>query len=152
MPKCTCGKCQKCRNRKATRKWYRNNKEKARVIARRYYAKNPEKMTALTKKWQAKNPEKVIAYRRKLRADAFEHYSTTRPPSCACCGLATREFLSIDHINNDGNKHRAVIGRQPIYRWLKAHSYPKGFQVLCYNCNMAKAFFKVCPHQINDNA
>jgi len=30
--------------------------------------------------------------------------------------------------------------------WLRKYNYPKGFQVLCHNCNMAKRF-GVCPHK-----
>jgi hypothetical protein len=66
---------------------------------------------------------------------------------CVCCGETRKEYLSIDHINGDGNKHRKEMGfsGHQFYRWLKKNNYPKGFQVLCFNCNMGKRNFSVCP-------
>ena len=71
-------------------------------------------------------------------------------------GIDDWRFLSIDHINNDGATHRKDNRfRGPnIYSWLKAHNYPKDrFQVLCYNCNLAKAHCGgICPHKIIPNS
>jgi hypothetical protein len=87
-------------------------------------------------------------YRLKLRMDALEYYSKGKP-KCNCCGESTLQFLCIDHINNDGNKHRRDIGYtggDSVIKWLRKNDYPEGFQVLCYNCNMAKSFYAACPH------
>jgi hypothetical protein len=65
---------------------------------------------------------------------------------CACCGEATKEFLTIDHINNDGADHRREVGRK-ICAWLIRNNFPPGFQVLCANCNHAKAYYGQCPHR-----
>ncbi len=71
------------------------------------------------------------------------------PPKCACCGENIMEFLSVDHINGGGNKHREEIGvGKSIYPWLIRNNFPKGFQILCYNCNMAKGFCGKCPHKL----
>jgi hypothetical protein len=69
-------------------------------------------------------------------------------PRCACCGEQHIEFLTIDHINGGGHRHRAKIGRNSaaILRWLQRQGYPEGFAVLCYNCNCAKAYHGRCPH------
>jgi hypothetical protein len=73
----------------------------------------------------------------------LDHYGHV----CACCGEATEGFLTIDHIENDGSVHRAVI-RQSLYPWLLKHNFPDGFQTLCYNCNCGKARNGgVCPHK-----
>lgn len=67
---------------------------------------------------------------------------------CVCCGADRLEFLSVDHINNDGSNHRKEIGgAKAIYRWLKKNNYPEGFQVLCMNCNCAKSWYGICPHE-----
>ncbi len=29
-----------------------------------------------------------------------------------------------------------------MYTWLKAHDYPDGFQVLCFNCNQIKEMIR----------
>lgn len=69
---------------------------------------------------------------------------------CTCCGEATLEFLTIDHINNDGAEDRRQNGKKSggkLYRWLIKNGFPKeNYQVLCYNCNCAKGFFGYCPH------
>jgi hypothetical protein len=79
-----------------------------------------------------------------LKLEAFNAYGGR---VCACCREDSVVFLTIDHINNDGNVHRKEIGGGSlIYRWLKQQNYPEGFQVLCRNCNWAKQF-GVCPHQ-----
>lgn len=67
-------------------------------------------------------------------------------PKCACCGEMNYEFLAIDHINNDGNKHRKQIGGN-INAWIMANNFPDMFQVLCHNCNFAKGVYKICPHK-----
>ena len=74
-------------------------------------------------------------------------------PKCACCGEAQYEFLSLDHIEGSGNKHRKALGyHSKIHQWLKANNYPPGFQVLCHNCNFAKSHYGTCPHKLNISA
>lgn len=72
-------------------------------------------------------------------------------PSCACCSESIVEFLSVDHINNDGAAHRKSIFNEPgarsFYRWLIKHDFPSGFQLLCHNCNRAKYIHGECPHK-----
>ncbi len=68
--------------------------------------------------------------------------------ACACCGETASEFLQIDHINNDGADHRRQVGKgNATYKWLIKNGFPPGFQVLCANCNYAKAHYGYCPHQ-----
>jgi len=59
-------------------------------------------------------------------------------------------FLSIDHINNDGHKHRRennIRTGEQMYRWLAKNNFPPGFQVLCMNCQWGKRNNNgVCPH------
>lgn len=68
---------------------------------------------------------------------------------CSCCGETQFEFLTIEHINRDGAKHRREIGgSKRIYQWLKDNNYPKeGFTVLCFNCNAASFYYGECPHK-----
>jgi hypothetical protein len=69
---------------------------------------------------------------------------------CACCGENNKEFLTIDHINNDGHKMRKIHGTGPkMLSWLKTNHYPDiGLQVLCGSCQLGKARNKgVCPHK-----
>lgn len=69
---------------------------------------------------------------------------------CSCCGENRIEFLSLDHIYNDGGEERRNGGTAggSWYRRLRNQGYPQGrLQVLCLNCNGAKAYYGICPHE-----
>lgn len=111
-----------------------------------------KKLYDINKAWIKKNPERqklnLKRYRDKLRVNALSYYSNN-DIKCNCCGEKEINFMCLDHINNDGNKHRKKIFNKntgSISSWLKSNNYPPGFQVLCHNCNMAKGFYGVCPH------
>ncbi len=121
---------------------------------RREQNKSPEvieRKKKYEKEWRKNNKEKMIEYnkiygkkyRDKNRELVFNHYGK----KCSCCGEKELKFLSIDHINGNGEKHRKEIYRN-INTWLVKNNYPKGFQVLCFNCNWGR--YKnngVCPHK-----
>ena len=80
------------------------------------------------------------------KKDVISHYGG----QCSCCGEERLEFLTIDHINNDGAIHKKEVGGSgdAMYRWIKKNKYPKNrFQILCYNCNYSKGFMGYCPHK-----
>lgn len=103
------------------------------------------------KEWRDAHREELskygFAYRAEVRLQAFCHYGGN-PPRCACCGESTLEFLTIDHIGGGGTAHRRQIGRggTSIAIYLRKRGFPPGYQILCYNCNCAQAFAKICPH------
>jgi hypothetical protein len=72
---------------------------------------------------------------------------------CACCAEETPEFLTLDHIANNGAAHRReLLGRNiagnVFYKKLQSLGFPPcGLQVLCWNCNTAKQFHGGCPHR-----
>lgn len=90
-------------------------------------------------------------YRRQMKIAAMSGYSANGVPECACCGESTIEFLSIDHVNNDGNVERRKLGAGgrglPLYIRIVNAGWPSAYQVLCFNCNLAKGFFGACPHK-----
>jgi hypothetical protein len=87
-------------------------------------------------------------YWRSNRIAVLEHYGGS-PPRCACsgCGESRYEFLSIDHINGGGRKHRQSLGMKTLYQWLIKNGFPDGFRVLCHNCNQSIGLYGYCPHQ-----
>lgn len=152
------GLSRKERQRLSREKWNINNPERRREINRRH-SQSPTKKIWLRdhhaqvldsqRRSYHKNKDKrrvVDAARRaQTRSDVFERYGG----KCACCGEATQEFLTIDHMNNDGGKERRALGKTGgvnFYRWLRLSGYPDGYQVLCFNCNCAKGVFGKCPH------
>lgn len=54
------------------------------------------------------------------------------------CTVDDIDMLTLDHVNNDGNKHKKegrktrLSGRE-LYRWVKNNNYPDNFQTLCWN-------------------
>lgn len=66
---------------------------------------------------------------------------------CACCGESNEKFLTLDHVNNDGYKHRAIVGNA-VFQDVIRRGFPSEFQILCYNCNYGKSHNDgVCPHK-----
>ena len=121
---------------------------------RREYNKRPEVRKRKSEKnriWREENREELNrrnriykkVYDEKAKKKVFDHYGR----KCACCGESVKEFLTIDHINGEGTKHRKKIGRK-MYNWLVQNNLPKGFQTLCFNCNWGKHVNGgVCPHK-----
>jgi len=111
-------------------------REKQKLAVRRSYNKYKIEISA-------KHYEKV----RKIIS-----YYTNNKMCCECCLCDNINFLTVDHINNDGFKHRKIIGGGSIYNWLIKNNFPKGFQILCWNCNMGKAKnHGICPHYYVNN-
>lgn len=92
------------------------------------------------------------AWRDALKAEVVKAYGG----KCACkgCSVTHPDFLTMDHKNNDGAKHRKQMksGRKiksltSFYAWLKKKKFPKDrFQLLCWNCNLSKYQHGSCPH------
>ena len=100
----------------------------------------------MKQEWQEKNRKKQrlagLKHRLKVRFEVIKGYGG----KCVCCGEKEIKFLSIDHIKGDGKKHRKKT-KGHTYSDLLKRNFPKGYQVLCHNCNMAKGFYGKCPHQ-----
>jgi hypothetical protein len=127
------------------------------VIAKQLPYKDPEKQRASARAWYYKYPEKKKAYDKKRwlwlkpqqKRECFEAYGGVK---CACpsgqCFETRMDFLTIDHIDGGGCKHRREQVRGNIYGWLKARNFPSGYRILCYNCNCAMGHNKgICPHE-----
>lgn len=99
------------------------------------------------KHWRSENLERSKEIRKnsfkRTRTLVLSHYGNR----CVCCGEKQNEFLAMDHINNNGNEHRREIKTHAFYSWIKNNNYPNDLQILCHNCNLAKGFYGICPHQ-----
>ena len=136
--------------------WRRTSSGKALMAAaqKRWKAKNPGVANARTKEWRLKNYQRATAKQREIdrryKTAAYEAYGGF---ICACCSETMVQFLSIDHVNNDGGNHRKGVPRRNLYKWLKANNYPPGFQILCMNCNFGKARNGgICPHKTSEGS
>jgi len=70
--------------------------------------------------------------------------------SCTCCGEKIKEFLTLEHLEKDGQAHEKRLGSSwMIWRELKKLDWPKEkYTVLCMNCNWGKRYRSQCPHQL----
>lgn len=132
--------CKRCHNKKSTQNYYRYKKE------------NPEKLRQNANKWRKNNLERAKELAKKSwknrRLKVLRYYSNGIP-KCVCCGEDKYEFLSIDHIDGNGLKLSRELGygRGGLMNWIIRNNYPKGFQILCHNCNFAKGHYGQCPHK-----
>jgi len=144
--------CKEClvlvRRENALNSYYKHHK-KAKERTLRYHKKfvleketNPEAY----RKYRKKRNEYMKKYTWRIKMEVLKKYGGNSP-RCACCGETEIKFLTIDHINNDGAKHRKEI-KGKLYQWLYKNKYmPNRFQVLCANCNYAKQWYGQCPHK-----
>jgi|SRR5579859_2202856 len=111
--------------------------------------KDPKKKRENWLKWYRKNYPELLerkrAYWKAQREFVLRHYSNGKL-ECACCKEKIYEFLSLDHKHGGGTKHRKSLGSKYILSWLIQNGLPKGYRVLCHNCNSAIGFYGKCPH------
>ena len=117
--------------------------EKQRAYSRKYYQEHRQEISRNLKKSQLKNRIRICERARlrglKQKEAVMSHYSGGAP-ICVKCGITDIDVLTIDHINGNGSSHRRAIGIEGnfFYRWLIRNNYPKGYQALCFNCNIKK--------------
>jgi len=70
---------------------------------------------------------------KKIKLETIDAYGG----HCSLCGETHWEFLTIDHVNGGGSRHREIVGSGgTFYRWLKNRGWPKDeYRLLCANCN-----------------
>ncbi len=140
--------CKDC-NAAYMRDWNARNREKVRSQKREDYHKKRQ-----DPEWVESEKKRGREFWYNLKHEVFLAYGGAR---CACCGETEEAFLSIDHIFNDGAKHRLEISKPlkngkgrtgGILAWLKKNHFPAGFQILCMNCNFGKSKNGgICPHK-----
>ena len=132
-------------------------KEYQREYQRKWRENHPERWKATYQKSHKKHSESYKprrnAYLRKYmlqkRIEALHKYGG----KCVCCGEKNSNFLSFDHVGNNGHEQRKVIkSSRTFYYLLCKNSKDENIRILCFNCNMGRQFFggieKICPHKI----
>lgn len=90
--------------------------------------------------WDGSEPNQYKRYRKLV----FEAYGN----KCECCGEAHSEFLAVDHIGGSSKSYSDDPSSKNLTFWLIRNGFPKGFRILCHNCNMAVRWGRTCPHQL----
>jgi len=150
---------------KARRKKYRSS-EKGKAKSKEYRAsknfKAVQKKYSSSEKGKAKSKERYLgekghpALRLKILQHYSKHLSNSDIPCCRCCGLNSHnQFLAIDHAQGrykmDSIPELTNLGYSskktgdPLLRWIIKNNFPKGFQILCHSCNVAKRDDGHCP-------
>jgi len=137
------------------KEWAKANPEKVKASQLREKLRHPGRAAQRMRNWVKANPERHTENQRRQyrgwHTKAFDGYGH----KCVCCGESDTRFLTLDHVDEDGAKHReqlAFAGRRgtgvKLYKWIVSHGWPKTIQVLCYNCNCGR--FRnggICPHK-----
>lgn len=118
------------------RAYYRRHK--AKVIERnRLYRQDPKKRVHI-REW-------FKDYRQMVRKEMIAAYGG----ECSCCGESQQEFLTLEHLNHDGQAHRKKFSGMGYVFDLKRRGWPKdGYTILCANCNQATRLGVPCPHRL----
>ena len=125
-----------------------------------YRKKNREKYNSWCNKYRKKHLKKYArlkrGHRKRQRDWAFEIIANGKPIRCSkheewnCCGDPYElDYLTLDHIDGDGFRHRKEYtkdtglwqGAADIYAWVKKNPEiaRKKLQIVCMNANMMKA-------------
>src|SRR3990167_10349376 len=113
------------------------------------FSKDKRKKFGIGNRCKICDKEKSRADRKRRKLLIVQKYGG----KCMCCGENKFEFLTLDHINNDGYLHRMSISRTSgdhFYKWVVKNNFPNNLQLLCWNCNCAKGFYKICPHKTDE--
>lgn len=126
------------------------NREKVRLYRKRYYRKNKKRMNFRSMQNYWKDQKGIVLRRKGLRERRRIEVFNGLGAKCDCCGELERKFLTVDHVRNDGKKHRLVADPDRVWRDIIASGFDRSkYRLLCYNCNCA--IYRnsgVCPHKV----
>ena len=144
--------CSLCKISKDDRAFYKRRRKRVKnyqYINEYYYGLSPACKKCEINRSRKYNPIRAQRERDKRglrRLEVIDHYSNGKRV-CKCCGVSEIKFLTMDHTNGGGNKHRSTMKWSDLYQWLISNGLPDGFQVLCFNCNMGRSVNGgICPH------
>lgn len=117
---------------------------------REYYQKNKEGRIARAKAWNLANRDIILKRAkerlREFKGIVFNHYGQV----CVCCGEKEEAFLTVDHLEKNGNVHRKQTGAGvAFYKWIVDNNFPSNLRILCMNCNYGERRKLQCPHLTN---
>lgn len=142
--------CRKCGSSEFYGGKQRACKPCAKKRAAKYKKNHPDKVKQMDSEYQMARrrrfPNEAKDRRRALRRQVIAAYGGR----CECCWESGWEFLSVDHKNGGGNKHREALGGSySFYRWLRDSGFPTDeYRLLCMNCNFAIGKSGYCPHEV----
>lgn len=122
------------------RRYRESHRDQILKRSRKYYWGHREEQLKYSRKYHKGHMDQVRERFRNLKLEVLSYYSGG-VPRCAKCGIEDPDVLSIDHIAGGGTRHKKElkeIGHPALYSYLKRNNYPKGYQILCMNCQFKK--------------
>jgi hypothetical protein len=130
---------------KYNKEYRKKNKTALREKKLKYYQNHIEE----ARKYRQEHCQEARKYRQEHLEETSERYKKLRllvinnyGGKCAFCGDTNTNHLCIDHVNDDGAIHRKVVSPGNLCYWLIKNNFPSGFQILCFNHNAEKQFYK----------
>lgn len=148
------------KGRSRQKKYALTDKSKAR--SKKYESTEKGKIKRKKREQSPKYKSTKKETRDRKRLDILLFYSKrlsdSNIPCCNCCGENSHtDFLAVDHIAGkkqmDSESELVQLGYSSskrgstLHKWIKDNNFPDGFQILCHNCNQAKGYYGICPHQ-----
>lgn len=118
--------------------YYRDNVEQILAQKSEYWLNNKSAIRTRTQAWRDRNKDVVAASTKRYRDGIFEAAVAALGGKCVWCGEFEREFLTIDHVDNDGNSERRLGSIGWKRRILDGELDASKYRVLCHNCNLGR--------------
>jgi len=85
---------------------------------------------------------------KQFKEKIFKHYTAgTMECQCERCNVKGIEFLTVDHVNGDGYKHKSKgAWNYMLYKKIIDDGFPDTYKILCWNCNCTKKNNSKCGH------
>jgi hypothetical protein len=118
--------CQKQYN------YYQNHEKNLKYNNERYHKNRNKYLQSFKNKYK------------KLKEKILEIYGK----QCECCGESITEFLTLEHKDGNGSKHRKQHKGSyvKIYQDAIMAKDKRKYGILCFNCNSIQLFGIKCPH------
>lgn len=141
-------RCPKCETEKPLDKFGNSYCKSCQNTYNREYRRNISKEK---EKWYRRTEDTQGQYKRRIyRKDILrQEMILAYGGACSCCGENDMHFLTLEHLEGGGNKHRREFKKASrTWQDLKNRSWPSGHTILCWNCQMGKTHYGVCPHKL----
>jgi hypothetical protein len=117
------------------KEYHKENKEIISEKKKNYRVKNLDKISKRISEWREKNVEyqfdKRKSYRDRIKNKLFDILGH----SCSLCSETSKDKLTVDHINGDGNADRKYGSLGWKRKIIKGERDPKNYRILCHSCN-----------------
>lgn len=142
-------KCSACRENKSISEFHKNQ-HYCKVCSKENYKEFRKSLPKEKIQWYRRTEDLLGQYKRRsertfqLKLEMILAYGGM----CSCCGETEIKFLTLEHLEGGGNQHRKEFSKASrTWADLKKRGWPKGHTILCWNCQMGKTHYGICPHQ-----